>query len=121
MNRVAADGRRENAMIRVFCMFVFMAVLSIRASVADPRCLEYRVRRASPYADAPLTDEDLYRNRVKFPLIAIAQIVADLLSDMLRLPYELLKQADAESLPRREPVTGADGLCRHDGTYLDTS
>ena len=121
MNWVVADGRRENAMIRVFCMFVFMAILSIRASVADPRCLEYRVRRASPYADAPLTDEDLYRNRVRFPLIAIAQVVADLLSDMLRLPYELLKQADAEVLPAREPATDTDGPCGHDGTYLDTS
>ena len=121
MNWVVADGRRENAMIRVFCMFVFMALLSIRASMADPRQLEYRVRKASPYADLPLTDEDLYRNRVKFPLIAIAQVVADLLSDMLRLPYELLKQADAEVLPTREPATETDGLCERGRPYLDTS
>ena len=121
MNWVVADEQRENAMIRVFYMFIFMVVLSIRASVADPRTLEYRFRRAAPYADTPLTEEDLHRNRAMFPLLAVAEAVADLLSAMLRLPYELLKQADAEILSMREPVAETAGYCQHDGTYLDTS
>jgi len=121
VNWVVADEQRENAMIRVFFMFVYMAVLSIRAAMADPRKLESCFDKAAQCPGPALTEDELYRNRAMFPLLAAAEAVADLLGEMLRLPYELLKQAETEILSIREPATGTTGRCQPDGTCFDTS
>jgi len=125
MNWKAANEQQEDALWRVFLMFVAMAVLVIRTGLVArgvvaivPR--EEEMQHAPPTIRAyPSSTSPADLHQATLVLLCLAEAAGRLVITMTRAVWELMNQP--LPLPAQERPFNAAGLCEHLSPRLDTS
>ena len=127
MNWKAANEKQQEALWRVFLMFVAMAVLVIRTGLvsrgviavfSDPDAEEDVILAVDdPPQQHPLSPDDL--REITLILLCLANAAGQMLIGKERTVWELMNRPLSQT-PREHPVSPAS-QCERPGQRLDTS
>ena len=125
MNCRAVNEQQDEALWRVFLMFVAMAVLVIRTGLVSRGVLaalpseSVRQEGASEVQDQPSSTSPIDLHQATLVLLCLAEAVGQMLIVKERIVWELMNQP----LPRpaqKRPLNAAS-LCERPAQRLDTS